>query len=163
MVAARLEETEGRTGYPQLPYHRVVTIGTAWLDPGTGRFKLGVLGGEAMDERSHLEGFFALFRRQPEPRLVSWNGSGFDVPVIRYRAVKHGIPAPELYRTEGDWKWSNYQNRYHDPRLGGACGRGRGGAGSVLRGTIREGLEEEGRGLWRELAGELEGWPRWAT
>jgi predicted PolB exonuclease-like 3'-5' exonuclease len=46
MVAARLEETEGRTGYPQLPYHRVVTIGTAWLDPSSGRFELGVLGGE---------------------------------------------------------------------------------------------------------------------
>ncbi len=32
MVELRLEETEGHTGYPQLPYHRVVTIGVAWLD-----------------------------------------------------------------------------------------------------------------------------------
>ena len=48
------------------------------------------------------------------PRLVTWNGSGFDIPIIRYRAIKHGIPAPEFYRDEGDWRWSNYQNRYHD-------------------------------------------------
>ena len=114
MVEARLKETDGASGYPQLPYHRVVTIGCAWLDPKSGRFKLGILGEAAMNERSHLEGFFNLFCRQPEPRLVSWNGSGFDVPVIRYRAIKHGIEAPEFYRMEGEWKWSNYQNRYHD-------------------------------------------------
>ncbi len=26
----------------------------------------------------------------------------------------HGIAAPELYRSDGKWKWNNYQGRYHD-------------------------------------------------
>jgi len=26
----------------------------------------------------------------------------------------HGIAAPELYRSGGEWKWNNYQGRYHD-------------------------------------------------
>ena len=26
----------------------------------------------------------------------------------------HGIAAPELYRSDGEWKWNNYQGRYHD-------------------------------------------------
>ncbi len=26
----------------------------------------------------------------------------------------HGVPLPALYRTDGDWKWNNYQSRYHD-------------------------------------------------
>jgi hypothetical protein len=26
----------------------------------------------------------------------------------------HGFAAPELYRSDGEWKWNNYQNRYHD-------------------------------------------------
>jgi predicted PolB exonuclease-like 3'-5' exonuclease len=68
-----------------------------------------------MDERSHLEGFFAILGSAPSPpRLVSWNGSGFDLPVIRYRSMLLGIASPELYRSSGDWKWNNYQNRYHD-------------------------------------------------
>ncbi len=28
------------------------------------------------------------------PTLVSWNGGGFDLPVLHYRALKHGVAAP---------------------------------------------------------------------
>jgi predicted PolB exonuclease-like 3'-5' exonuclease len=115
MVEQRLKETEATTEYPQLPYHRIVTICAAWLDPDSGRFKLGALGGRAMDERGHLEGFFNLFRESKKaPRLISWNGGGFDLPVIRYRSMIHGVAAPEFYRRDGEWKWNNYQNRFHD-------------------------------------------------
>ncbi len=115
MVSLRMEETDGRTEYPQLPFHRVVTIGVACLDPESNSFRLAVLGGEAMDERSHLEGFFSMFRwADKQPRLVSWNGNGFDLPVIRYRSMLHGISAPKFYRTDGEWKWNNYQSRFHD-------------------------------------------------
>ncbi len=115
MVEQRLKETGGGTEYPQLPYHRIVSICVSWLDPETGRFKMDAVGDAAMDERSHLDGFFKLFREaKRSPRLVSWNGGGFDLPVIRYRAMQHGIAAPEFYRLDGEWKWNNYQNRFHD-------------------------------------------------
>ncbi len=116
MTRRRLEETEGKTEYPQPPGHRVVTVACAWLDPTVEppRFKLAALGGESWDERSHLEGFAKLFAGPVAPRLVSWNGNGFDLPVLRYRAMLHGIAIPALYRADGDFKWSNYQNRFHD-------------------------------------------------
>lgn len=115
MVRLRREETDGRTEYPQLPFHRIVTIGVAWLDPESSRFKLGALGGEAMDEPSHLAAFFSMLRRaRTPPRLISWNGGGFDLPVIRYRAMLHGIPAPELYRSDEEREGGSYQHRYHD-------------------------------------------------
>jgi 3'-5' exonuclease len=115
MVEQRESETEGRSQYPQLPFHRVVIVGIAWLDPATKRFKLGTVAGDAMDEKAILEGFFNMLARSHKPpRLVSWNGGGFDVPVMRYRAMLHGIQAPEFYRKEGEWKWNNYHNRYHD-------------------------------------------------
>lgn len=115
MVKRRLEETEDHTEYPQLPFHRVVTIGVAWLNPKSNQFKLGIVGGKAMNERDHLEGFFSMIREaKTPPRLISWNGAGFDLPVIRYRALMHGVPAPEFYRADGEWKWNNYQNRFHD-------------------------------------------------
>ncbi len=117
MVARRLEETDGKSEYPEQPHHRVVTIGVAWLDPESGRFKLGTCGGQgerAMDERSHLEAFVRLFEGRRSPRIVSWNGGGYDLPVIRYRSMMHGISAGPLYRKDGEFKWNNYQNRYHD-------------------------------------------------
>ena len=103
MTSQRLEETEGRTQYPAPPLHRIVTIAVAELDPDTGRFELDTLGGGAWAEKSHLESFAGLFAdRSLPPRLVSWNGNGFDLPVIRYRAMLHGVPIPALYRTDGD-------------------------------------------------------------
>jgi hypothetical protein len=115
MARQRLEETEGRTAYPSPPLHRIVTIAVARLDPGGGSFAVDTLGGEAWNERSHLEGFAGLFGdTRQAPRLVSWNGNGFDLPVIRYRAMLHAVPMPALYRTGGEWKWNNYQGRFHD-------------------------------------------------
>jgi predicted PolB exonuclease-like 3'-5' exonuclease len=47
---------------------------------------------------------------------VSWNGGGFDLPVLHYRALKHGIEAPRYWETgdsDRDFRWNNYLNRYH--------------------------------------------------
>ncbi len=51
------------------------------------------------------------------PRLVSWNGSGFDLPVLHYRTLLHGINASRYWETGGDdknFKWNNYISRFHD-------------------------------------------------
>jgi 3'-5' exonuclease len=32
----------------------------------------------------------------PNPQLVTFNGNGFDLPVLRYRAMIHAISAPGL-------------------------------------------------------------------
>ncbi|MBI3206687.1 MAG: 3'-5' exonuclease [Myxococcales bacterium] len=115
MVRVRLEETEGNSEYPQLPWHRIVSICATTLDSESGKVSIRALGGEAMDERSHIDGFFHLVSDELEsPRLVSWNGSGFDLPVIRYRSMMLGITAPDFYRADGDRRWNSYQNRYHD-------------------------------------------------
>ena len=47
---------------------------------------------------------------------MSWNGCGFDLPVIHYRALLHGVPAPRYWDTgeeDRDFKWNNYLSRYH--------------------------------------------------
>ncbi len=51
------------------------------------------------------------------PTLVSWNGSGFDLPVLHYRALRHGISAPRYWETGADdqsFRWNNYISRYHE-------------------------------------------------
>ncbi|MEI7784129.1 MAG: ribonuclease H-like domain-containing protein, partial [Betaproteobacteria bacterium] len=54
------------------------------------------------------------------PQLVSWNGSGFDLPVLHYRGLKHGVVASKYWDMgEGgdhdsrEFKWNNYISRYH--------------------------------------------------
>ncbi len=50
------------------------------------------------------------------PTLVSWNGGGFDLPVIHYRSLLHGVAAPRYWDTgeeDRDFKWNNYLSRYH--------------------------------------------------
>jgi len=57
---------------------------------------------------------------QLTPQLVSWNGGGFDLPVLNHRALIHGINA-EKYWDWGDqdreFKWNSYLGRYHSRHL----------------------------------------------
>jgi len=50
------------------------------------------------------------------PQLVSWNGGGFDLPVLNYRALIHGVSAATFWETgddNRDFRYNNYVSRYH--------------------------------------------------
>lgn len=50
------------------------------------------------------------------PQLVSWNGGGFDLPVLHYRGIRHGVVADKYWDMGDDdreFKWNNYISRYH--------------------------------------------------
>ncbi len=50
------------------------------------------------------------------PQLVSWNGGGFDLPVLHYRGLVHGVSAPrywELGDEDREFRFNNYIGRYH--------------------------------------------------
>lgn len=54
------------------------------------------------------------------PQLVSWNGGGFDLPVLHYRSLIHGIQALHYWDTgdnNREFKWNNYIGRYHARHL----------------------------------------------
>jgi predicted PolB exonuclease-like 3'-5' exonuclease len=54
------------------------------------------------------------------PQLVSWNGGGFDLPVLHYRSLIHKISASrywELGEEDREFKWNNYISRYHTRHL----------------------------------------------
>ncbi len=114
-----LDVTGGKNSFPRQPFHKVVAISflEAEIDRSGGvssgeSYHLRELrsGGEAgFDEKQLLQGFFGYFERL-KPRLVSYNGRGFDLPVLKYRAMAHGIQAPWLY--DGGDKWNSYQSRY---------------------------------------------------
>ncbi len=103
------------TGSDFLPLHqhRVVAISVA-LRTGDS-FRVWSLGDEDADEAEIVGRFFDGIQRYT-PNLVSWNGGGFDLPVLNYRALKHGVQAPiywEVGDNDREFKWNNYQSRFH--------------------------------------------------
>ncbi|MDA0679376.1 MAG: 3'-5' exonuclease [Proteobacteria bacterium] len=103
------------TGSEFLPLHqqRIVAISVALRSGDT--FRVWSLGDRDADEAEIIRRFFAGIERY-SPELVSWNGSGFDLPVLHYRALKHGIQAPRYWETgdsDRDFRYNNYLNRFH--------------------------------------------------
>ncbi|RLL55032.1 hypothetical protein D8Y20_02225 [Mariprofundus sp. EBB-1] len=111
-----LDKTDGRNDFPRQPYHQVVAISYGHLirEPGEEGNELVIRqlatgGDNNSSEKTLLEGFFHLIETRA-PQLVSFNGRGFDVPVLKYRAMMHSMACPRWF-SEGD-KWNNYDTRY---------------------------------------------------
>lgn len=103
------------TGSEFLPLHqhRIVAISVALRTGDT--FRVWSLGDRDSGEAELVRRFFDGLERYL-PDLVSWNGGGFDLPVLQYRALKHGIQAPRYWDT-GDtdraFRYNNYLGRFH--------------------------------------------------
>ncbi len=94
--------------------HRVVAISVVLRS--ADRFKLWSLGDATSPEEELIQRFFDGLERY-SPTLVSWNGSGFDLPVLHYRSLLHGIVARRYWETGADdssFRWNNYLSRFHD-------------------------------------------------
>lgn len=112
MFHQRRQET-GENEFLRLHLHRVVAI-SAVLRAGDG-VKVWSLGEEDATEEELVRRFYDGIDRYT-PVLVSWNGSGFDLPVLHYRALLHGIAAPRYWDTGDDdnaFRWNNYLSRFH--------------------------------------------------
>jgi len=106
------------TGNDFLPLHlqRVIVISCALTERGDS-FKLWSLAGESEGEL--IQRFYEGIEKYT-PQLVSWNGGGFDLPVLHYRGLIHGVKAPrywDLGEDDRDFKWNNYISRYHSRHL----------------------------------------------
>lgn len=86
------------TGFPKLLYHAIVCIGALVAERVDGAWRVRALGAPHVGERpeARLIGDFAARIARLRPRLVSFNGHSFDLPVLRYRALVNGVAAPGL-------------------------------------------------------------------
>jgi predicted PolB exonuclease-like 3'-5' exonuclease len=82
---------------PAPPHHRIVVIGALLFDPGYAVQRIGIIG-EDKDELGTLVDF-ARFLEDRKPDLVTFNGRGFDLPVIAARCLRHGVPLRHYYRS----------------------------------------------------------------
>jgi predicted PolB exonuclease-like 3'-5' exonuclease len=107
-------------GHDFLPLHlhRVVAIACALRDRNN-TFTAWSLGEPQEAEGQLLRRFFDGIDRFT-PQLVSWNGGGFDLPVMHYRSMIHGINARrywELGDEDREFRYNNYISRYHTRHL----------------------------------------------
>lgn len=71
------------------------------------------------EEGTVIQTFFDKIEKH-QPQLVSWNGGGFDLPVLHYRGLRHGVTADkywDLGEDDREYKWNNYISRYHTRHL----------------------------------------------
>lgn len=110
----RFKQVQSRqTDFLPLPQHRVVVI-SAVLRNSDG-LHIFSLGHDLGSERNIVRRFFDGIERT-SPDLVSWNGAGFDLPVLHYRALRHGIQAArywEIGDSDRDFRYNNYLGRFH--------------------------------------------------
>ena len=111
MFALRRQRAGGDFLPPE--QQRVVAISCALRSGETFRvWSLGELGSL---EGELIQRFFNGIESY-SPNLVSWNGAGFDLPVLTYRALLTGAHAPRFWEMgDGDdaFRYNNYLNRYH--------------------------------------------------
>jgi predicted PolB exonuclease-like 3'-5' exonuclease len=122
-AAARLLDMEGADeeavrekhgeAFPKLPLHKIVCIGALIAKCESDRiWRVESLGAPHIGERSEAELITAFDKRILETRaqLVSFNGTSFDLPVLRYRAMINRVAAPGLATR-------NYFYRYSEDNL----------------------------------------------
>ncbi|AGF48974.1 3'-5' exonuclease [Candidatus Kinetoplastidibacterium galati] len=101
-----------------LHLHKIVAISCVFRN--NKDFYVKTLGKHSDHESKLLEFFFAIIDKY-SPRLVSWNGTSFDLPVIHYRSMINCISAPRYWDTgdnnDRNLKFNNYINRYHSMHL----------------------------------------------
>jgi hypothetical protein len=108
-----------QTGGDFLPlhHHEVVAIACALRD-GSG-LKIASVGTASDPEPELIRRFYDLIDKHT-PQLVSWNGGGFDLPVLNYRALIHGVTAAKFWDWGDDdreFRFNSYLGRYHTRHL----------------------------------------------
>ena len=98
--------------FPKHIYYSIVCIGSLVAHRADGIWIVDALGAPHVGERTEKQLITAFVDRIAElsPQLITFNGHGFDLPVLRYRAMINKVPAPGLSARP-------YFNRYSDDAL----------------------------------------------
>jgi predicted PolB exonuclease-like 3'-5' exonuclease len=112
-----LRNEAGKSDFMPLHLQRVLVISCVFRNAEGLRIHSLVdrePGGKSQEGRL-IQSFFNTIERHV-PQLVSWNGGGFDLPVLHYRGLRHGVVASQYWdmgEDDRDFRWNNYIGRYH--------------------------------------------------
>jgi len=100
--------------------HEIVTLGFLLArierDGERERYLIRKLGSASIadrNEREILAGFWKMIDKQ-KPRVVTWNGRGFDAAVLKQRSLIHGLTAFNWHRTDPRFGYDyRYESNWH--------------------------------------------------
>ncbi len=116
-IAFQKRRTQTGSDFLAPHLHRVAVISCV-LREGEG-IKVFSIGAPDTAEKEAIQRFFDGVEKLV-PQLVSWNGGGFDLPVLSYRALAHGVTAPKFWdqgEDDRDFRFNSYVGRYHARHL----------------------------------------------
>jgi 3'-5' exonuclease len=114
-----LQQRRAATGNEFFPPYLQRVIAIACVLREDTILRIASVGTAADSEAELIRRFFDLIDRHT-PQLVSWNGSGFDLPVLCHRALVHGLTAAKFWDwgdDDRDFKFNSYLGRYHTRHL----------------------------------------------
>lgn len=101
-----LPEDYDAQAFPKPIQHQIVSLGFLLAkihrDGNQERYEIRCCRTASLDvhdERKILEGFWQIVD-QHKPRIVTWNGRGFDMPVLKQRSLIHGLSAYWWHRAD---------------------------------------------------------------
>jgi 3'-5' exonuclease len=109
-----LERSGQQSDFFPVPFHIPISIATLQADETYRIRSLGCFGADRFAEPELIGKFWQLF--ESVQTLVTFNGRGFDLPVLEARALKHGIPLPRYFATgqsRSTYRGSRYNDAYH--------------------------------------------------
>ncbi|CZE47038.1 3'-5' exonuclease [Campylobacter geochelonis] len=110
-----MEVFKEKNGSDFLPvcFHQVVSISAVMADKFGKFLRVNTIEGENEEQ---IITKFLKFINSHQPRLISFNGRGFDLPMLMVRAMRYNISAPAYFEVENREfnknKWENYRSRY---------------------------------------------------
>ncbi len=109
-------EHGGSTFLP-IPYHKVIALSGVIANDFGEFIKVGDFGNDSNKEEDIIRHFFR-FIDEKNPLLVSFNGRGFDMPMLLIRAMRYNISFPAWFEQNNPQlnksKWENYRQRYSE-------------------------------------------------
>lgn len=107
-------KVKGQSDFAPLHLQRVLVISCVFRNADGLRIHSFVDRDDASEARV-IQNFYNSIDKHV-PQLVSWNGGGFDLPVLHWRGLRHGVVADKYWDLGDDdreFKWNNYISRYH--------------------------------------------------
>lgn len=109
-----LERSGKQSDFFPIPFHIPIAIATLQADENYRIRSLGCFGADRFPEVELVARFWQTFENVQT--LVSFNGRGFDLPVLETRALKHGISLTRYFGTgqgRSAYRGSRYNDAYH--------------------------------------------------
>lgn len=104
-----------QTGSEFMPHYLQRIVAISAVLSTVDSFNVWSLGADDATEKELLERFFDGLEKY-NPTLVSWNGGGFDLPVIHFRSLLHGVEAHHYWQVgdnDTSFRYNNYLSRFH--------------------------------------------------